>query len=124
MFFEFGDQLIAQLLTLSMIKPVELSESILNQYPPFLTLHYSTGELSALPQTLTKSVIEKDNKITFSGTNSAKSILLLHAFSDIMYEVKPNTSKIKEHILSTNFTKNYSNEYFLRDKNPFRLRII
>ncbi|MBA4302384.1 MAG: hypothetical protein C0433_20115 [Cyclobacterium sp.] len=121
MFFEFDDQLIAQLSTLSMLKPNQLDESVLNQYPPLLALNYSSGTLSALPHTLTKTVIEKNNKITFSGTNSSKSIFLLHAFSDIMYEIEPQKTKIKEHILKTNFTKNYSNEYFLRDKNSFSI---
>ncbi len=121
MFFEFDDQLIAQLSTLGMIQSMDLNESILEQYPPLLSLDYATGKVSTLPQTVTNSVIEHNNKLTFSGTKANSSILLLHTFSDILYEIIPKTSKVKEHVLKTNSINNYSNEYFLRDKNSYSI---
>lgn len=121
MFFEFDDQLIAQLSTLGMIQSMDLNESILEQYPPLLSLDYATGKISTLPQTVTNSVIEHNNKLTFSGTKANGSILLLHTFSDILYEIIPKSPKVKEHVLKTNSITNYSNEYFLRDKNSFSI---
>lgn len=121
MIFEHKDQLIYQLSTLRMLKPNELDDSSLQEYAPLLSFDMNTGHFYSFPFRIPSSILNPINELSFRLAFSNNEALLLHSQSNKLFQIDVNKSTSQELYLKTDLVKNFSNEYFLRDKNSFSI---
>jgi hypothetical protein len=121
MIFDHKDQLVFQLSTLRMLKPNELDDSSLQEYAPLLSFDIKSGLFHALPYRIPSTILDPVNELSFGLTLSNNDALLLHSQSNKLFQIDVNKSASQEIYLKTDLVKNFSNEYFLRDKNSFSI---
>lgn len=116
MIFEYKDQLVFQLSTLRMLKPNELGESSLQEYAPLLSFDIKSGLFHALPYRIPSTILDPFNELSFGLTISNNDALLLHSQSNKLFKIDVNKSTSQEIPLKSDLIKNFSNEYFFKDR--------
>lgn len=116
-FMKVGNRLLFQIESLSILPREETNAESIKFFLPIISLDTQSGQFEAVDFKFPESILKPQNFISFSQTLAEKNILLLHERSNIFYEVNPLSWNQEEYILGSDLITNFSNEYYLSDRN-------